>query len=214
MSRIIEFVGVPCCGKSTLAHYVAKELKYDETQYIYSHIESSTKRIVLKLFCTCVFVLTHPMKSALFIIKGLSPAFFINFAFIKWVCLKKNIVLEQGYCQLVMSFFEQKTLITSKKITEIVDLILPKTDDILVVFVDVSIQNIKNRIKMRKINDLPKFSKNDDIDSNIKSMQYCLNLMEFILKKKKNTAVFHIQNDRALTDTVKKQILDSIKKMI
>lgn len=112
---IIEFVGLPGCGKSTVSHIVAKELekkgiKVFEPSYSLDNISTPLIRKIKKILMTFLWMLCKPKdakKLFLFLYKYQSSNFvrdFVSIAYKKFfVFLNKNktciILFDEGISQ-------------------------------------------------------------------------------------------------------------------
>jgi hypothetical protein len=68
-ARIVEFVGIPCCGKSTVSHAAARTLRdvgieTSESSYRIAHQRTPAGRRIAKLGFALRCVAVHPLASA------------------------------------------------------------------------------------------------------------------------------------------------------
>lgn len=188
MPHIIEFVGVPCCGKSTLSHKVVNQLsankRINEKQFELSHNVNIIKRSWAKLFRAVNYCARNPVRA--FKIRNIFPSIGrrINYYYIMDLCsCKETVVLEQGFCQIVMSLFEKEKPY-EKRIEEILNQ-MPLGEQDMVVFIDVTQDEIKDRMKKRPQNDQPYFSNADDVDAEIEKSIMTLQIIKRVIEKKK-----------------------------
>ena len=156
---IIEFTGVPCSGKSSVSHELFKKLSEEnlsacEKQYELSHNASGFKRIFLKLAACFLYCIMHPKASISYYRIIGSLGLWLNY--IHLLSLSKNngiCILEQGYLQLIGSFFDNAE--PDKEKAELLFKKLMPELDIVQVFVSASRETVLKRANRR--NDKPFF---------------------------------------------------------
>ena len=151
---IIEFTGVPCCGKSAVSHELAKLLRdhgYSvcEKQYEVSHNTNSAVRAFKKLLSCFGYCLKHP-KKALSDYRFIgSKRLWLNDMYMRSHKCKQDVcILEQGYLQLVGSFFDgQKP--DAEKMKILLNRVVPE-NEIVQVFVAASQETVLERANARQ----------------------------------------------------------------
>jgi len=187
MPHIIEFTGVPCCGKSTLSHKVANQLSanrsINEKQFELSHDANRIKRSFAKLFRAIKYCMRNPVRAFQTRKDFQSIGRRINYYYIMDLCsCKETVVLEQGFCQIVMSLFEKEKP-CEERIEEIINQ-MPLGEQDMVVFIEVTQNEIKDRMQKRPENDQPYFSNAVDIDEEIEKAIMTLRIIKRVVDKK------------------------------
>lgn len=151
---IIEFTGVPCSGKSDISHELAVLLRNNgysvcEKQYELSHTKESKIRAIQKAISGLSYGLKHPRKSLkLFRLMG-SVKHWLNYTYLlSHRCKEEICILEQGYLQLIASFFDNCEP-NEKKMEYLFENLIPNTD-IIQCFVLVSKGTVLERAKARE----------------------------------------------------------------
>lgn len=188
---VIEFIGMPGSGKSTLCDYVYDELKneYDIINFT-SEITKKNKnlRIIIKLYYLVTFFLIHPslvIKLFLMIYRTGQKTFndlvkvSFNLYFILGVLEKKKnkiILLDQG---LLQSFWSISFNSKRNENTEIVKLLKDYFPN-LVIKVSVKKEVLKNRLLTRNGNSRLE-SEKIKFDSNyLKSINFFKDICDYI----------------------------------
>lgn len=150
---IIEFTGVPCSGKSDISHYLAKCLREEgfsvcENQYELSHNSNAKKRALKKITACLGYGLKHP-KSALDAYRQTgSVSCWMNYIYLLTnKCKKDFCILEQGYLQLVGSYFDSQQP-DAQKMDALFKALVPDAD-MIQVFVSASKETVLSRANAR-----------------------------------------------------------------
>lgn len=151
---IIEFTGVPCSGKSDVSHELAVLLRNKgysvcEKQYELSHTKESKIRAVKKAISSFSYCLKHPKRSMDFFRLMGSIKHWLNYTYLlSHNCKEEVCILEQGYLQLIASFFDNCKP-NEKKMEYLFKNLIPCTN-IIQVFVLVSKDTVLERGKTRE----------------------------------------------------------------
>lgn len=215
MQKIIEFVGVPCCGKSTLSHQVAEELKksecVDETQFFLSHSTSHAQRAFLKIVFCIAYFFCHPIRMINLVWRRYSLSLLMNYAYISWICRKrKTIVLEQGLCQLIMAFYENHDFKDESILSKLIDLNVANKNR-LVVFVDVTAGDVKERILLRGENDQPIIARSPDVGKAIAQSMEMFEALWGELNHTETCRVIRVNNRKGMTKEAVNQIIKAVR---
>jgi hypothetical protein len=215
MPHIIEFTGVPCCGKSTLSHKVANQLSVrgniNENQFELSHDANRIKRSLAKFFRAVKYCTNKPVMA--FRARKTFPTIgmLLNYYYIMDLCLcEETVVLEQGFCQLVMSLYE-KEVPCEEKIEEIINR-MPLSEQDIVVFIEVTPNEIKDRMKKRSDNDQPYFSDSPDIDEEIEKAIMALRIMKRIVDRR-NIRSITVENHTGKEDIAVQSIMVALEEL-
>lgn len=115
---IIDFFGLPGCGKSTISHELAKKLRNNgnivaEPTYDLDHGNSAGKRKLYKIFCAINYTICHPINAKrLFSVirkcgNGLSDSYKLSITILSRISMINNAdnitVLDEGLTQMAIS---------------------------------------------------------------------------------------------------------------
>ena len=212
---IIEFTGVPCSGKSDISHEFAEILRKKgfsvcENQYELSHGENSKKRAVKKAVACILYCIRHPKRAFAFYRLIGSVTCWMNYVYLlSHNCKKEICILEQGYLQLIGSFFDNAEP-DAGKMDLLFKSLVPKKD-IVSVFVSLSKETILKRVSMRK--DKPFFAQSNSPDA---ALDYALEtneqLKQLWLKNKGESRFVSVSNEKDNSQSeVAKAIFDIMK---
>jgi shikimate kinase len=169
---IIEFTGVPCCGKSDISHELSKLLRdkgYSvcENQYKVSHGKNTIIRVLTKFSSCLIYSLKHPKNSLHYYRVLGSKRLWVNYIYLLSHKCKSDIcILEQGYLQLIGSFFDGIET-DVEKMAMLFEKIIPQTD-ILQVFVSVSRETVLKRANIRE--DKPFFMRTKNLTTALENV--------------------------------------------
>lgn len=167
---IIEFLGVPCSGKSQISHELGEMIRESgksvcEKQYELSHTAPHYKRVLSKILKTvkrCVF---HPRTSYQLLKKLGNKRCWLNYLDIQGTVTNRDVLIfEQGVCQCIGSIFDNKT-VDKAAVKEIFDEILPCHADRFLVYVSIDKNVLTKRLELR--DDKPFYCSSDDISAAI-----------------------------------------------
>jgi len=205
----LDFYGLPGCGKSTISHLLANELRKNfivvEPSYDMDHGHSVVGRLLRKSFETILLLLRYPRSfySLFSLIKGcgyscLKKDFYINLLNISYKInsLKKQsahyIIFDQGLWQSVVSLFYMKenkedVIVAYNKLLSIVPNSVCYTNIYVQVDTDTAIKRMDNRKAA-----ISRVQLLDEI-SRMKELQNQLTLMEDLPNPR--LIVNSVQND-------------------
>lgn len=215
MPHIVEFTGVPCCGKSTLSHKVANQLSenrnINEKQFDLSHGTNGTKRILAKLYRAAKYCMRHPARAIQARNMFQSIEGLINYYYIMDLCsCKEMVILEQGCCQMIMSLFEKEKP-CEEKIEAIIKQ-MPFNELTTVVFVEASHNEIKDRAKHRPENDQPYFLNSVNIDEEIETAIMTLKMIKCAVDKR-NIGTIVVENHTGEEDFAAQSIVVALEEL-
>lgn len=150
-TTVLDFYGIPGCGKSTISHLLAEKLREDgygvfEPSYELDHNLSSTKRKIVKLRQYIRYSLAHPVISNK-ISKLVADNGYSKFSEIlsqriniatKFVALKRTgfdyIIFDEGLCQaaLSLSLNEKSTVDSDTNYIELSNILAQKEKNIVI----------------------------------------------------------------------------------
>lgn len=167
---IIEFLGVPCSGKSQISHELAALIRESgksvcEKQYELSHTQKQYTRVISKILKTIKMCVLHPCTSYRLLKKFGNKRCWINYLDILGTTANDDVLIfEQGLCQCIGSLFDnQKTDETG--IRNLLDEILPEQADRALVFVSIDKSVLTKRMDLRE--DKPFYLNSDDVSAAI-----------------------------------------------
>ncbi len=150
----IEFTGIPCSGKSEISHELAALLRAEgysvcEKQYEGSHTQGTAKRVASKLLALAAYTFRHPCKALSLYKQFASQNLFVNYTALRAHRCKADVcLLEQGYLQLLGSFFDEKEW-EAERAMQLSKLVLPN-EPIVQIVVSVSKETALKRARQRK----------------------------------------------------------------
>ena len=163
---ILDFFGLPGCGKSTVSHQLAEMLrkkgyKVYEPSYDTDHCLSSRKRKLSKMVCFLAYAVAHPIKTIELIHQicsaGNDAISAIGLAMIVVVRTQEInkhdsgiIILDQGVVQLAISICQKSfsTLNLSKTMEMVLSFILPQKN-IHKIYIEVGVDTALKRSEQR-----------------------------------------------------------------
>ena len=113
---IIEFLGVPCSGKSQISHELAELIRESgksvcEKQYELYHKQEQYKRVISKILKTIKMCILHPCISCRLLKKLDSMRCWLNYLDILGTTANDDILIfEQGLCQCIGALFDDKKI--------------------------------------------------------------------------------------------------------
>ena len=163
---IIEFLGVPCAGKSQISHELGAIMEDNgisicERQYELSHTESKYVRALSKILKTMKMCVLHPCTSFHCFKTLRNISCWLNYMDILGTATDKNVLIfEQGLCQCIGSLFDNEKS-DEDTIQKIYDTILPNQSDRIVVCVSLEKAVLIKRMEMRE--DKPFYYSSGDV---------------------------------------------------
>ncbi|MBQ3548136.1 MAG: hypothetical protein IJA44_06665 [Clostridia bacterium] len=196
---IIEFTGVPCSGKSDISHELANILRKNgfsvcEKQYEISHSDNSKKRALKKVLTCFLYCIRHPKRAFSFYRLIGSAKCWMNYIYLFSLNCKNDIcILEQGYLQLIGSFFDNVSP-DMQRMSALFKALIPEKY-IIQVFISASKETILNRANFR--NDKPFFVQAEASQSSLEYSIATCNLLQKIWCQNKGEKEFiFISNEK------------------
>lgn len=152
---IIEFLGVPCSGKSQISHELGAIMEDNgisicERQYELSHTKSQYVRVLSKILETLKMCVFHPFISYRCLKVLRNKNCWINYMDILGTATNKEVLIfEQGVCQCISSLFDNGKS-DEATIQKIYDAILPEQTNRIVVYVLLEKAVLLERMEMRE----------------------------------------------------------------
>ncbi len=212
---IIEFTGVPCSGKSDISHELAQMLgdqgvQVCQKQYELSHGGDPKKRALKKATVCLCYCLTHPKRAIRYYRMIGSMRNWLNYIYLlSHNCKKEVCILEQGYLQLIASFFDNNKA-DLNKMEFLMKSLVPKTD-IVQVFVWASKETVLDRAASRA--DKPFFMGEEDPAAALDlAFASCENLKQIWCENKGEAKFISVSNEKENAQReVAKTILEIMK---
>jgi len=208
---IVEFIGAPCSGKTTISHELVKTLKSKisvcESQYKISH-GGWVKRVTYKFFLCLKYFITKPFYSFRLLRVIKKPKFFLYYLTLIASKDKFNVTIyEQGLGQFICSMFDEKPL-KEEYVTYYFNELLPCKMDRILVYVKASCESINKRIEKRNDKTLI-YHKQNSIERIIYVVD---NIVDFWINRYGREKVYIVDNteDKNLDDILKKLLIYSI----
>lgn len=219
---ILDFYGVPGCGKSTLSNSVASYLRTQgfivcEPSYEIDHKVTKATRRCLKIIYAILWIIKHPQKShnimRLICRHNLAPfnaiSELINILYKAWYIEKYSfcdyIIFDEGITQAIISMDNSSSSSICEEIIYI-EKIIGCSDNIIHIHLKEDIFVALKRMEYRESND-SRVEKEKDVVRKIKLMKFyqdlcnCVNLENSIIEYSPNC-------DR---DSIAKMILNDIQ---
>ncbi len=186
---IIEFVGVPCSGKSRISHDLSEFIKGNnmrvcEKQYEMSHGANRIRRSTLKLLIALKECICHPCSSVRALSEIEDKVVWVNFLYVVGITKKNDFcILEQGLGQCVSSLYNGRNgefnLIFNK-----INNLFPEKLDRTYVFIDVLPETIIKRMNMRSSGDDPFYCEHSNQEDFIESAIATVMKIKRVIKEK------------------------------
>ena len=213
---IIEFLGLPCSGKSQISHELAALIReygksVCEKQYELSHMQKPHKRVISKILKTIKMCILHPCTSYRLLKKLGNKRCWINYLDIFGTTARADVLIfEQGLCQCIGSLYDNKK-IDEARIRNLLHEILPKQSDRILVFVSIDKSVLIKRMAARE--DKPFYLSSDDISAAIDGSMNTVNILSDYWQAKygKQYLISVSNNEDHQSIEVARKVFDALK---
>jgi hypothetical protein len=184
---IIEFFGVPCCGKSTYSHELAESIRQTtknvfEIPYEISHNRGRIIRVAKKSLFGINFILRHPNKALrVLCLKEVRTAIRINLLFIFGCAMnpRELYVHDQGVVQSIAAVFDGRNA-KPQTVLKLIEL-LGKDYHVKLIYIRVSPKTVIARSGMRPKRDKPFFY--SETGNMCKTIEQCISTTDAISRE-------------------------------
>ncbi len=188
---VLDFFGLPGCGKSSVSHLLAEELRklgktVYEPSYETDHCSSPVRRKLSKFLCFIMYTINHPIKAnrLIHLINSVGNNLFHSIVLAMIVIVRTEeinkhdrgiIILDQGLVQLAISICQKSlsTLNLAKSMEAVLLLVYP-CKNIKRIHVAVSVDVALERAKQRGTT-VSRVDREKNIDKKKAIMDYYVN---------------------------------------